>query len=93
MKNFFKFFVLGVALCAAPPLGLILLAMAVGIPRRTGEVSSVAEPRLRAIRAAHRRMRETGRHTPAPEVWADPQSYLPGSAFLHPDVDASSSSE
>lgn len=91
--RFWVFFGVGAALCAVPPLGLVLLAMVLGTPRWRGEVSSAAEPRLRAIRAAHKRMRETGRYTPAPEVWARAESYFPGSAFLHPDVDASSRSE
>lgn len=83
MSGFWKFFGVGVALCAAPPLGLILLAMALGVPRRHGEVSPVAPRRVRATTIAER---------PA-SVWTDPSSYLPGSALLHPDVDASSESE
>lgn len=91
MKGFWKFFGVGVALCAAPPLGLILLAVAVGVPRRGGEVSPVAPPRVRAMGGA-RRVPDAA-PPPPPGVWMNPESYLPGSAFLHPDVDASSSSE
>lgn len=89
--GFWKSFGIGVTICVAPPLGLALLLVALIPPREAGEVSPVASPRVRAIRGAGRPL--DAAPPPPPGVWMDPSAYLPGSAFLHPDVDASSSSE
>lgn len=91
MKGFAKFFGIGVTLAVAPPLGVALLIWALAVPRESGEVSPVRSRRGRGMRGADPTP-ETA-PLPPPGVWMNPEAYLPGSAFLHPEVDASNSSE
>jgi hypothetical protein len=88
--GFWRFFGVGVALVIAPPIGLILLAVAVGIPRRRGEVSSVHSRRSRAMGGAGRV--PDAAPPPPPGVWTKPEAYLSGLTSLQPDTDADSSS-
>lgn len=86
-----KFFGIGIALAVAPPLGVAFLIWALMVPREAGEVSPVTPRRVRGMRGADPTPKTAP--PPPPGVWMNPEAYLPGSAFLHPEVDASSSSK